>query len=73
LVLVRLETQNQQTAKQNMDISLEKFRLGSLSAIEFREAQLNYLNASARTSDAQFQAKQAEIALKQLSGELSVK
>jgi outer membrane protein TolC len=55
-----------------MDISLEKFRLGSLSAIEFREAQLNYVNASARTIDAQFQAKQAEIALKQLSGELSV-
>ena len=73
LVLVRLETQNQETAKQNMDISLDKFRLGSLSAIEFREAQLNYLNASARTSDAQFQAKQAEIILKQLSGELSVK
>ena len=72
LVMVRLETQNKQTAKQNMDISLEKFRLGSLSAIEFREAQLNYVNASARTSDAQFQAKQAEIALKQLSGELSV-
>jgi len=72
LVLVSLETQNKQTAKQNMDISLEKFRLGSLSAIEFREAQLNYVNASARTIDAQFQAKQAEIALKQLSGELSV-
>jgi outer membrane protein TolC len=72
LLLVRLETQNQETAKQNMDISLDKFRLGSLSAIEFREAQLNYLNASARASDAQFQAKQAELALKQLSGELSV-
>jgi outer membrane protein TolC len=73
LLLVRLETQNQETAKQNMNISLDKFRLGSLSALEFREAQLNYLNASARTSDAQFQAKQAEISLKQLSGELSVK
>ncbi|MFM6953956.1 MAG: TolC family protein [Sphingobacteriaceae bacterium] len=73
LLLVRLETQNQQIAKQNMEISLDKFRLGSLSAIEFREAQLNYLSASARTSDAQFQAKQAEIALKQLAGELSVK
>jgi outer membrane protein TolC len=73
LILVRLETQNQQTAKQNMEISMEKFRLGSLSALEFREAQLNYLSACARASDAQFQAKQAEIALKQLIGELSVK
>ncbi|MFM6976792.1 MAG: TolC family protein [Sphingobacteriaceae bacterium] len=71
LELVRLEKQNQEIAKQNLEISLEKFRLGSLSAVEFREAQLNYLNAYARYSDALFQAKQAEISLKQIAGILS--
>lgn len=72
LTLVKLERQNQQIAKQNLDISLEKFRLGSLSAIEFREAQLNYLNACDRYINAQFQAKQAEIALKLVAGSLSL-
>jgi outer membrane protein len=68
LELVKLELQNQEIAKQNLDISLEKFRLGSLSPVEFREAQLNYLNAFVRYSDAKFQAKQAETALKQIAG-----
>lgn len=68
LELVKLELQNQDIAKQNLDISLEKFRLGSLSPVEFREAQLNYLNAFVRYSDAKFQAKQAETALKQIAG-----
>lgn len=72
LELVKLEKQNQEIARQNLDISLEKFRLGSLSALEFREAQLNYLNAFTRFTDAQFQAKQSEIALKQIAGIISL-
>ncbi len=71
LELVKLENQNQGIARQNLEISLEKFKLGSLSAVEFREAQLNYLNAFARYTDAQFQAKQSEISLKQLAGSIS--
>lgn len=71
LELVKLELQNQEIAKQNLDISVEKFRLGSLSPVEFREAQLNYLNAFVRYSDARFQAKQAETALKQIAGIIS--
>lgn len=71
LDLVNLERENQDIARQNLDISLEKFRLGSISNVEFREAQLNFLNAFTRYTDAQFQAKQAEIALKQIAGILS--
>lgn len=71
LNLVKLEKENQEIAKQNLDISVEKLRLGSISNVEFREAQLNYLNAFTRFTDAQFQAKQAEISLKQIAGILS--
>jgi len=72
LALVKMEKENQEIAKQNLDISIEKLRLGSLSTVEFREAQLNYLNAFTRYTDAQFQAKQAEIGLKQVAGVLSL-
>lgn len=72
LALVKMEKENQEIAKQNLDISIEKLRLGSLSTVEFREAQLNYLNAFTRYTDAQFQAKQAEIGLKQVAGILSL-
>lgn len=72
LALVKLEENNQQLAKRNLDITLDKFRLGSIAPIEFREAQLNYLNARLRFSDAQYQAKVAEIALKEIAGNVTL-
>jgi outer membrane protein TolC len=68
--LVALEAINQNVAKQNLDITLEKFRLGSIAPIEFREAQRNFVDASARYSDAQYNAKLAEITLKEIAGNL---
>ena len=73
LELVRLEKQNLEVAKQNLDITLEKFRIGSVAPLEFREAQRNYVDASARYTNSQFEAKLAEVALMQLAGSLSLK
>jgi outer membrane protein len=72
LALVKLEESNQQLAKRNLDITLDKFRLGSIAPIEFREAQLNYLNSRIRFSTAQYQAKVAEIALKEIAGNVNL-
>ncbi|WP_291404411.1 TolC family protein [Daejeonella sp.] len=72
LELVRLEQENLAVAKQNMDITLEKFKIGSVAPLEFREAQRNYINANARFTNSQFEAKLAEIALLQLSGKLNL-
>ncbi len=72
LQLVYLEQENLEVAKQNMDITLEKFRLGSVAPLEFREAQRNYIDANARYTKSQFEAKLAETALMQLSGSLTL-
>jgi len=72
LELVKLEQENLGVAKQNMDITLEKFRIGSVAPLEFREAQRNYIDANARFTNSQFEAKLAEIALLQLSGKLNL-
>src|SRR5690606_10080299 len=72
LELVRLEQQNIEVARQNLDITMEKFRIGSVAPLEFREAQRNYVDASARYTSAQFEAKLAEVALQQLAGTLSL-
>lgn len=71
LELMKLEQKNEAIAKQNLDITLEKFRIGTIPTIEFRTAQLNYINAKVRNSNAQFQAKLSEIALKELAGNMS--
>ncbi|MES2411740.1 MAG: TolC family protein [Bacteroidota bacterium] len=71
LELMQLEERNEAIAKQNMDITLEKFRIGTITPIEFRTAQLNYINAKARNTNMQFQAKLSEINLKELAGNLT--
>ncbi|HAT76916.1 MAG TPA: transporter [Flavobacterium sp.] len=71
LELIQLEETNEAIAKQNLNITLDKFRIGTITTLEFRTAQLNYINAKVRYSNAQFQAKLSEIALKELAGNIS--
>ncbi|RZL39682.1 MAG: TolC family protein, partial [Pedobacter sp.] len=72
LELVKLERGNVDIAKQNLDITLEKYRLGSIAPLELREAQRNALDANIRFLEIQYQAKLAEITLKELSGTLNI-
>jgi len=68
--LIELEGKNVAIAQENMEITVEKYRIGIIPTIEFRTAQLNYINAKVRHSNAKFQAKLSEIILKQLAGNL---
>lgn len=68
--LSELEDKNEKIAAQNLDITLEKFKIGTIATVEFRTAQLNYVNAKFRNTSAKFQAKLSEIALKELAGNL---
>jgi Outer membrane protein len=70
--LMELEEKNEAIAKENLDITVEKYRIGIIPTIEFRTAQLNYINAQVRLSNAKFQAKVSEIILKQLAGNLEI-
>jgi outer membrane protein len=68
--LVDLEEENLLNAEETLDIALERFRLGSISSLEFREAQRTFLAAENRLINAKFEAKVAETELLRLSGEL---
>jgi outer membrane protein TolC len=70
LSLIELETENLEYIKQTQDIALERFRLGTISAVELRETQLSLLNAENRLIVAQVEAKTAETELLRLSGDL---
>jgi len=71
LELIELERDNEEIARQNLSITLDKFNIGTITTLEFRTAQLNYVNAKVRNSNAQYQAKLSEIALKELAGNIS--
>lgn len=71
LELSKLEEKNEEIARQNLNITLEKFRIGTITTLEFRTAQLNYINAKVRNNTAQYQAKLSENTLRELAGNLT--
>jgi outer membrane protein TolC len=70
LRLINLEEQNLQTAAENLEIALERYKLGSLSGIDLREVQKSYLDAKERLLLIQYQAKLAEVSLQLISGKI---
>lgn len=71
LDLIKLEAKNLQIAEQNLDITLSKFKIGTITPIEFRTAQQNLIDAKVRYSNALYLTKIHEITLKELAGNLS--
>jgi len=72
LKLIKLEESNLKLAKENLDINLEKYKLGSIVPLELREAQRNYIDANARYTNTLFLTKLSEVSIKQLSGDLKL-
>jgi len=70
LRLIKLEEQNLATANENLEIALDRYKLGSLSGIELREVQKTLLDARERLLAVQYQTKLAEISLKMISGKI---
>lgn len=70
LMLLRQECQNVETAKEYLEIAMERYKLGDLSGIELREAQNSLLAAEERLSTAEYETKVCEISLMQLSGDI---
>jgi outer membrane protein TolC len=66
--LMRLEEQNLEVAQENLEIALERYKLGSLAGLELREVQKSLLDAEERLIYVKYQIKLAEISLLQLSG-----
>ena len=70
LLLLELERENLKTAEENLDIALERYKLGSLSGLELREVQQSLLEAEERLLLVQYETKLAEISLLQMSGKI---
>jgi len=68
--IYKIREENIITSKNNFDRTEEKFKLGQVNSLEFRQAQLNLRNAELTRNEAKYQAKLAELELLQLSGEL---
>jgi adhesin transport system outer membrane protein len=70
LRLINLEEQNFLTAKENLDIALERYKLGSLSGIDLREVQKSLLDARESLISIHYITKLAEVSLQLISGKI---
>jgi len=70
LNIYKIQEQNVLTNQNNFERSKEQFQLGRITSIEFRQAQINLLNAQTNKNLAKYDAKLAEIQLLQLTGQL---
>ena len=72
LQMLQMESHNVLAARENLIIATERYQLGDLSGIEFREAQRNFVSAESRLLNSRLQVKLSETSLLQLSGELVI-
>lgn len=70
LTIYALQTQNVLTNEDNFKRSQERLKLGQITSVEFRQAQLNLLNAQVTKNAAKYTAKLAELQVLQLTGQL---
>ena len=65
-----LLSKNVETTAANYQRSSERYKLGQITSVELRQAQINLLNAQTTKNAAKYQAKLAELELLQLTGQL---
>lgn len=70
LIVLEVQEKNLQTNLNNFNRTDERYRLGQVTSVEFRQAQLNRLNAELVRSQAKYTAKLAELQMLQVGGEL---
>ena len=70
LYVLQVQEKNLQTNQNNFNRTDERYKLGQVTSIEFRQAQLNLLNAELAKSQAKYNAKLAELQMLQVSGQL---
>ncbi|MGM0933693.1 MAG: TolC family protein [Bacteroidota bacterium] len=70
LYIFRVQEENVTTNQDNFERSEEQFKLGRITSIEFRQAQVNLLDAQTSLNLAKYDAKLAEMELLQLTGQL---
>ena len=70
IILLELEGENLEIAKETAEIALDRYRLGRSNALQLREAQVNAVEAESRLINAIYSTKIAEIELMRLSGQI---
>jgi outer membrane protein TolC len=70
---IGLERANLKVTRKNLDIAMEKYRLGGINEIDFREIQSREIEGESRLLAAEYAAILATLNIEQLSGGLRLR
>ncbi|SDS49486.1 TolC family protein [Gramella sp. MAR_2010_147] len=70
LYILSVQEENVKTNLDNFNRSEEQYKLGRITSIEFRQAQINLIDAKTSLNLAKYDAKLSELQLLQLTGQL---
>lgn len=70
LKLLQIETENTELTKENLEISIQRLRLGQTNSLEVHLAQEEFVQSATRLINFKYNLKMAETKLKQLMGDL---
>jgi outer membrane protein len=70
LFILTAQEQNVLTTQNNFDRTEERYKLGQVISVEFRQAQVNLINSKTALNNAKFDAKLIQLQLLQLSGDI---
>lgn len=70
LYILEASSATVETAQDNFERTAESFQIGQISSVQFRQAQVNLLRAELQLSQALFDAKNAELQMLVLMGQL---
>ena len=70
LIILNAEKLNLEVSEQNFLKTQERYNLGQVTSIDFRQAQLNLINSKVNLTNAEFAIKIAEMQLRKLEGSL---
>ena len=73
LYIFEVQEKNLETNKLNFDKNLEQYKLGLLSSIQFRDAQLKLQRAELQKNTSKYNTKISELALMKISGQILTK
>jgi outer membrane protein TolC len=70
LFIYRTQLKNVEVNRDNFMRSEEQFKIGQINSVDYRQAQLNLLNAETVLNTAKFEVKRAEVELLLLTGQI---
>jgi len=70
--LVQLQEQNLAAARQNLQVQQDRYRMGTTTSLEFRDAQVNLVRAQWSLISAKFQARMTRLDIDKLAGRIQI-